>query len=116
MKRFTIRTLMAFVVVLAVGLAGLRSATELWAGCLLLVTLGVLLAAVLGAIYTAGRSRAGWVGFSLFGLAYLALALTPIVPERLTGALPTTQALNYVYLQVSPPPTGMGGGMMMMMG
>jgi len=116
MKRFTIRTLMAFIVITAVGLAGLRNASTLWAGTLLLATLGLLLTSVLRAIYSAASSRAGWLGFSLFGFAYLALVLSPIVPERLTRVLPTSQMLNYVYLQVSPPPIGVGGGGMMIIG
>lgn len=60
MRSFTIRTLMVFVVVAAVGIAGLRNASGIWAGCLLLVTVGLLLTSMLRAIYTAGSARAGW--------------------------------------------------------
>ena len=109
MKRFTIRMLMALVVVTAVGLAALRNADGLWAGCLLLVTLTLLLTSVLGAVYTTGHSRAGWLGFSLFGFAYLVLAFSPLLPDRLTGNFPTLQLLNYVHTRVSPPQVGMGG-------
>ena len=39
MRRFSIRSLMAFVLVSAVGLAALRSKNDIWMGILLLISL-----------------------------------------------------------------------------
>ncbi len=63
MRRISIRTLMAFVLVSAVGLAALRNANELWAGMMLLVAMAALGGAVLGLILMRGRERAWWLGF-----------------------------------------------------
>jgi hypothetical protein len=46
--RVSIGGLMGFVLVAAVGLAGLRNATPIWAGSVFLLTCGILLLAVLG--------------------------------------------------------------------
>lgn len=100
MRSITIRTLMAFVVVTAVGLAAMRNANGLWAGCVFLVTLGVLLTAMLRTVHTSGASRAGWLGFSLFGFVYLAVTFTPLVPSYVAQILPTSQWLDYVHAQV----------------
>lgn len=42
------------------------------------VTLGLLLAAVLAAVYRAGAHRAFWIGFALFGWAYILFAFVPV--------------------------------------
>ena len=57
-RRFTIAGLMGLVVVVAVGVAALRFASELWSGILLMLTLGMLGAAVLGFHERAGARRA----------------------------------------------------------
>src|SRR5437764_1137610 len=97
MRRFTILTLMAGITVLAIGLAALRDANAVWAGVLLLATLLLLGTAALGVIYGQGRSRAGWLGFSLFGGTYLAMVIGPWLAESIGEKLPTTQALRYVH-------------------
>jgi hypothetical protein len=48
MRRFSIRTLMAFLLVPAVALAALRNANDLWAGMMLLTALGAVGVAILG--------------------------------------------------------------------
>ena len=47
MRRFSIRTLMAFVLVCAVGMAALKNANELWAGTMLMAALAAAGVAVL---------------------------------------------------------------------
>lgn len=91
MRRFSIRSLIAFVVVSAVGLAALRNADEPWAGMMLLLVLAAVGVAVLGAVLMNGRERAWWLGFAVFGGGYLVAALCPVRSE-----LATTYLLGYV--------------------
>ena len=53
MRRFSIRSLMAFVVAAAVAVAALRNADDYWAGCMLLSTSLFIGVAALGAAYHA---------------------------------------------------------------
>ena len=90
--RFTIGSLLVLVVFLAVGLAALRGATEGWDSGVFGLTLLVLLGSVLLAAHRDGPRRAYWLGFALFGWAYLALLEVPSIAPR----LPTTHALAYL--------------------
>ncbi len=69
--RFTIAGLMIAVVVFAVGLAGLRAASPLWASAVFTITVTLLTTAILGAAACRGRPRVAWLGFSVFGWTYL---------------------------------------------
>lgn len=95
MRRISIRTLMAFVLVSAVGLAALRNASELWAGIMLLLALAAAGAAILGAALMQGGERAWWLGFAVFGGGYLVVALGPVRSE-----LAITRVLSYVHSRV----------------
>ncbi len=95
MRRLSIRRLMAFVLVSAVGLAALRNANALWSGMLLLLALAAVGTAVLGATLTTGRQRAWWLGFVVFEGGYLVAALCPVQSE-----LATTHLFEYVHARV----------------
>ena len=105
-RHFTISGILAFVLFLAVGLAGLKGATEEWDGAILGLTLVALLASVLLAVHARGSRRAYWLGFALFGWAYLALCQVPAIEAR----LPTTGGLTYLDsmfdVGVGPPKIG----------
>jgi hypothetical protein len=90
--RFTIGGLLVVVVFLAVAIAALREATDLWDSVVFTATGALLLASVLLAVHRSGRKRAYWLGFALFGWAYLAASLVPAVETRLA----TTKLLAYV--------------------
>jgi hypothetical protein len=90
--RFTIGGMLALVVFLAVAIAALREATDLWDNGVFTAALFVLLAAVLLVVHRTGRQRAFWVGFALFGWAYLGASLVPPVESRLL----TTKGLAFV--------------------
>jgi hypothetical protein len=62
MRRFSVRSLMAFIFVSAVGLAALRNPNDVWAGAMLLVALAAVGIAVLGALILRGRERCWWLG------------------------------------------------------
>jgi hypothetical protein len=95
MRRISIRSLMAFVLVAAVGLAALRNASELWAGIMLLFALAAVGVAILGTALSRGRERAGWLGFVVFGGGYLVVSLFPVRYE-----LATAWAFQYVHDRV----------------
>ena len=104
MRRFSIRSAMAFIVVSAIGLAALRNANELWAGMMLLIALAAVGVAVLGALTLRGRKRHWWLGFALFSGGYLVLTLTPLTSIEFIHKLGTTQVLKYVHSQVTGSP------------
>jgi hypothetical protein len=94
--RFSIASLILVIVFVAVGIAALRAATEIWDAGLFGTTLGILLISVLLAVHRAGRRRAYWLGFALFGGTYLVATLVPPVESR----LPTTAGLHYLNAQL----------------
>jgi hypothetical protein len=71
--RFGLASLLGIVAVLALGFAGLFSATTFWTSAAATITLGVLLTAALGAHLLQDRDRAFCLGFAVFGGAYLML-------------------------------------------
>jgi hypothetical protein len=71
--RISLSTVLAIVAVVALGLAGMVSASRLATAAMGTVTLALLLAAILAAWLRAGSDRAFWVGFALFGWTYLVL-------------------------------------------
>ena len=90
--RFRVRRLMGLVLAVSLGLAALRQADALWDSLTLAATFGTLLVAVLLAIHRRGERRAFWIGFALFGWAYLAMTMIPSVEPR----LPTSRVLGYL--------------------
>jgi hypothetical protein len=90
--RFTIASLLGVVVFVAVAIASLREATDLWDCGVFTATAGLLLASVLWAVHRTGLRRAFWLGFALFGWVYLVASLVPAVEPRLL----TTKALAYL--------------------
>jgi hypothetical protein len=71
--RFTIASMLVIVGLLAVGMAALFSSAGFWISVAATSTLGMLLAAVLGAILLRGGERAFCLGFCLFAGTYLVL-------------------------------------------
>ena len=69
--RVSIAGMMVAVLLLAVGFAGLRTASALWASAIFTFTITLLTAALLGVAATRRRSRMACLGFSLFGWVYL---------------------------------------------
>jgi hypothetical protein len=74
--RFSIASVMAFIVYAAIGLAALANVDDPWRGRILddayyMVTVFILaIATMLGALRS-GRSRAMWLGFAVFGWVHL---------------------------------------------
>jgi hypothetical protein len=97
--RVTLAGLMGVVIVLGVGLAALKNASEEWAGAVRLMTLGMLATSILGAGYSRGARRAWWLGFALVGWGYEALASAPWSSPQ---TLPSHTLLDVLYATLSP--------------
>jgi hypothetical protein len=106
MRRISIRGLIAFVVVFAIGLAALKTSSDLWAGMMLLVALAFVGVAILGAILMTGHERAWWLGFAVFEAGYLILTFGPWFTERIEPRLLTTLGLDYVHFHVTERTSG----------
>jgi hypothetical protein len=90
--RFHIGSLIVLVLVLGVSFAALRESDEVWDGGVFTLVLAVLLVSVLLVVHRTEERRAYWLGFALFGAAYLGLALVPPIETRLI----TTKALTLI--------------------
>ena len=77
LKRPTLLGLMVLIAYLAVGMAAIRSDTEIWAGVVMYLTVLILCSATLVALHR----RGAWAGFAIFGWAYF-LILDPNAAER----------------------------------
>jgi hypothetical protein len=71
--RISIASLLGIVAVIAIGLAGMLSASSVWTTAAATVTLALLLTALLASVLLDGTDRAFWAGFALFGWSYLLL-------------------------------------------
>jgi hypothetical protein len=96
MRRFSIRSMMAFVLASALGMAALRNANEFWAGAMIMVALAAVGTAVLGALTLRGAERYGWAGFAVFSGGYLVIAFGPWPSDSSKPQLGTTALLTYV--------------------
>ncbi len=69
--RVSIRGLMALVLLVALALAAMRNPSPALASLVTSATFLILCGATLGALVRRGDRRPNWLGFSLFGWAYL---------------------------------------------
>jgi hypothetical protein len=90
--RFHLGTLVLVVLVIGTDLAALRESNEIWDSGVFTLIAGALLTSVLLAIHRTESKRAFWLGFALFGTAYLVLSLVASIEPRLV----TTKALAYI--------------------
>ena len=90
--RFHLVTLVILVLLLGVGFAALRESDETWDSSNFSLTLGMLSVSILLAIHRTEKRRAFWLGFALFGSAYLGFFLVPSIESRLM----TTKALDFL--------------------
>jgi hypothetical protein len=104
MRHVSIRSLMALIVVAAIGLAALRNANDLWSGMLLLFALTAVGIGIMGAVILRGGERCWWGGFAFFCGGYLALAIGPWLNDRFQPQLGTMYLLEYVHAKVASSP------------
>jgi hypothetical protein len=118
--RFSLAGLMGGVLAAAIGFAALRNPSQNWAGVVLLVTLGALGIAMVGAFCRSAARRGGFLGFAVFGWIYIIAAFHPL---GIWPKLPTQSLLELLAPRIAgidgPFPAfgrmdgmgGMGGGM-----
>jgi hypothetical protein len=94
--RFSIASLLGLVVFVAIAITALRAASDSWDSALFTTTLAMFLVSVLLTVHSAGRQRAFWFGFCLFGWAYLLASLVPQIEPRLL----TTKGLAWLDAKV----------------
>jgi hypothetical protein len=97
--RFHLGTMLLIVLLVGIGFAALRESNEIWDSSVFGLSLGVLLISILLAIHRTEKRRAYWLGFALFGSAYLGLSLVPSIESRLI----TTKVLAYLDSKVLRP-------------
>jgi hypothetical protein len=76
-RQFSIRLLMAAIVLSAVGLAAIRNCSPVWSGAMLSITFFVLICSLLGVTFRRSQPRIYWIGFATLGWAYLLLSFVP---------------------------------------
>ena len=81
--RLSIAQLMAIVLLVGLGFAALRNANDFWAIAIFNLAIFLNATALVAAILRRGRARAAWVGFAVFGWAYL---LIDLLPDRSSGS------------------------------
>jgi hypothetical protein len=91
LQQFTIGSLMSVVLLTALGLAGLRNPTPIWASAVFTLAVSLLCLAVLGAVFRSAESRPFLTGFALFGWVYLILARRGRAQPTI---IPKTEATN----------------------
>lgn len=114
--RFSLTALFGAVLFAAFGTAAIRFASPLWAGITMAVTVPILFAAILGALFRLGQARAFWTGMAICGWGYLLLVLVPVFESGIGQHLPTSYLLNFVHDQLQKQVTITviaGGGMPM---
>ena len=101
--RVSIAGVMGLVVIAAVGLMGLREGKPLWASLTFGSTLLFLLGSSLNALLRPANSRAGWLGFALFGWVSLALSFGPWAKLELPP-MPSTWLVDASLARLHPEP------------
>jgi hypothetical protein len=109
MRRFSIRMLMAVVVISAVGLAAIRNCSEVWAGAMLSITFFTLICSLLGIAFGRKMRRVYWSGFATLGWGYLFLLYVPWLHEKVGQFLLAPNL--FAYLEEVLHANSQGGGL-----
>ncbi len=95
--RFSIRSVLTVIGILAVALAVLRHPSYLWANTAFTAALAAVVAAVVNVVIGRGARRAYWFGFALFGGTHLAICTTPLLSESVCPRLLTEPMLDVLF-------------------
>jgi len=75
--RFSLAELMAIVLYFGFGFAALRNANVFWASATYTLAIMMVAAALVGALARKAGARTAWIGFAVFGGAYLLVSRLP---------------------------------------
>ena len=81
--RFSIASMMAAIVIIALSFAALRINSAFCGGIILLTTLALLCGAIFMSLAESGPSRLAWIGCAVFGWPCFILGFGPVANERL---------------------------------
>jgi hypothetical protein len=96
--RFSLRGLIGFVALVAVGCAALVNASELWLVAVSTVTFSIVTLAIIVGLFGSGSTRAFAGGFAVGLLAYLSLVFYILRGEIDTmGHIATSRVLKHLY-------------------
>ncbi len=107
--RITIAELILVVIVAALGLAAIRSASAAWAGAMFSIMFFALICSFLGIALGRGLRRIYWSGFALLGWSYLLLIYTPGLHERFGQFLLAPNLFEYLDEVLHPDPPEASG-------
>jgi hypothetical protein len=107
--RFSIRALLLWMTLIAIGIWSLRNASTGWASIAFWTCVIVLTGALLNAVNESGERRAWWAGFGICGWIYLLLVPCEIARPELGfssmfdhGNLPTSRWSERLYWAIYP--------------
>lgn len=111
MRRFSIRSIMALIVIAAFGLAAIRVASSSWAGATSSIAFFSMTCALLGVAFGRNERRIYWTGFAALGWTYLVLSYSPWTEGKIGGHLFAPGLFGYLaeVLHAEPPPPAAGG-------
>jgi hypothetical protein len=110
MRRFSIRSVMAFIVVAGISLAAIRSGSAPWSGTMFSITFFTMVCSLLGVALTRGRRRIYWSGFAALGWSYLLLMYAPWLDLKVGRFLLAPQLFPYL-ADVLDPDSQSGAGL-----
>jgi hypothetical protein len=96
--RVSIARMLAVILCFAFVFAAIRSGTKPWTQGVGVVVLFTKTAAIAGAFYARGRSRAFWGGVAIFGWQFLGTPLLPAFPTAEATPIPAWAASLAIYL------------------
>ena len=95
--RFSIASMLLAIGILGVALAAHRSPSHLWANAVYTIAFGMLMVAIVNAVYGWREQRAFWMGFLLCGGAYFAVYSVPGLRDSVCPRLVTVAILDLLY-------------------
>src|SRR6516225_2425894 len=99
--RFSIVSMMAAILIIALSFAALRINSVFCGGIILLTTLALLCGAIFMALAESGPSRLAWIGCAVFGWPCFILGFGPVANERL-GPPRTTAMFEEAIPYINP--------------
>jgi hypothetical protein len=99
--RFSIASMMAAILIIALSFAALRINSAFCGGIILLTTLALLCSAIFMSLAESGPSRLAWIGCAVFGWPCFLLGLWPVANERL-GPPRTTAMFEEAIPYINP--------------
>jgi hypothetical protein len=110
MRRVSIRSVMAFIIVVGISLAAIRIGSAPWSGAMFSITFFTMVCSLLGVALTRGLRRVYWSGFAALGWSYLLLMYAPWLDRKVGPFLLAPQLFPYL-AEVLDSDNQAGGGL-----